>query len=526
MTLTYGSLESYLMPAEVTDFSEQHLIDQHGFDRGPCEGGNLYMSAAYLLRWDGPMDESDFPYLYQSFSSSLPKKHVQNILMLPPKTSDLDNDAIKEAIMRYGAVYTAYYHSNSYYNATYRSYYYNGTNSANHAVAIVGWDDDFDRNRFNTSAPGNGAFIYRNSWGTSWGDGGYGYVSYYDTRFARDEKGNAVIKVEDTTNYAQVYQYDPLGWVSSYYSCGEGCGWGANIYTAEYNQVIQAVGFYALSANTSYQVYIYTGVANDQPTSGTLKSTKNGTINLPGFYTISLADKVSVNQGQQFSVVLYVNSPGYKWPVAMEKKYSGYSSNASAERGQGFLSGNGSTWTDMLNVWPDHLPSVCLKVYANPAPVISGTVYDAGGQPLTGESVRIEVYSQDPCNNQQILAWADTNVTNGAYTVTGLQDLGPYYVQAGRLSRFYDEWFGANGSDCSKASPVWLNTDLVNFTMIPFLLGDINGDRVVDLSDIVIGLKTCAGSATIPNPKGDVNGDQQIGMPEVIYQMQHVGGMQ
>jgi C1A family cysteine protease len=44
------------------NFSENHLKNYHGFDWGPCEGGNADISTAYLARWSGPALEADDPY--------------------------------------------------------------------------------------------------------------------------------------------------------------------------------------------------------------------------------------------------------------------------------------------------------------------------------------------------------------------------------------------------------------------------------------------------------------------------------
>lgn len=199
---SYGSLESYLLPAEYWDFSEQDLITNHGFDWGPCDGGNHFMSSAYLARWSGPKWEQDIPYIYSLSpepQNSLVKKHAQEILFLPSRANYLDNDNIKNAVMNYGAVYVSMYWNSSYYNSTYSTYYCNLSNpTGNHAVAIVGWDDNFDKNKFSPTPPDNGAFIVRNSWGSSWGEGGYFYISYYDTSL----KPGAVFTAEKVTNYS------------------------------------------------------------------------------------------------------------------------------------------------------------------------------------------------------------------------------------------------------------------------------------------------------------------------------------
>jgi C1A family cysteine protease len=58
---TYGSLETFLRPFDTTDFSENNLRSRHGFDNGPCDGGNHWMSTAYLGRWEGPILETPGP---------------------------------------------------------------------------------------------------------------------------------------------------------------------------------------------------------------------------------------------------------------------------------------------------------------------------------------------------------------------------------------------------------------------------------------------------------------------------------
>jgi C1A family cysteine protease len=75
-----GALESSLMPKERRDFSEQHLINTHGFDYSTCEGGSRFMAVAYLARWAGPLNEADKPYIYSLASTaSKIRKHVQNV---------------------------------------------------------------------------------------------------------------------------------------------------------------------------------------------------------------------------------------------------------------------------------------------------------------------------------------------------------------------------------------------------------------------------------------------------------------
>jgi C1A family cysteine protease len=47
-----------------------------------------------------------------------------------------------------------------------------------HAVVAVGYDDNLQITNTVSSNTTKGAFLIRNSWGTGWGDAGYGWMPY------------------------------------------------------------------------------------------------------------------------------------------------------------------------------------------------------------------------------------------------------------------------------------------------------------------------------------------------------------
>lgn len=359
---TYGSLESFFKPAAVWDFSEQDLIEKSGFDLGECDGGQMFMSAAYLTRWAGPGLESSHPYEYYDPSGIAVKKHVQNFIMLPNKASATDNAKIKDAVYKYGAVAVAMCWYDSSYKSSTSAYYYSGsTNSNGHAICVVGWDDNFSKTKFASTPPGNGAFIVKNSWGTGWGKAGYFYASYYDSFFGK-RSGTAYIKGEATNNYRTNYSYDDLGWVTNVGGGSPTC-WGANMFKATATGSIKAVGFYSNASSTAYEISIYTNCATGKPTSGTkYKTVKKGTITGLGYYTIPLGFYVPVSKGKTFSVVVKFTTKGYNYPIAVEYKMSGYSSKATAGSGQSYVSTNASTWYELKSA-VTNATNNCIKAY-------------------------------------------------------------------------------------------------------------------------------------------------------------------
>ncbi|MCK5055487.1 MAG: hypothetical protein KAT34_02455 [Candidatus Aminicenantes bacterium] len=364
---TYASLESSLLPGQETDFSELDMIHNHGFDYNPCDGGSEFMSAAYLVRWGGPVSEGDMPYSYSGFTpgnEGLVCKHVQRMIFLPERENFLDNDRIKYFVTTYGAVAVLMYIDgySVYFNMATAAYYCNKNEGVNHMVAVVGWDDDFPAEKFTVSPPGNGAFIIKNSWGTGFGEDGYFYMSYYDKTLAGPVSYN---NAEPYTNYGTNYQYDPLGWISSL-GYESRTAWGGNIFQAVNNQPLQAVGFFTCDSGVNYQAFVYSGISGNTPRGGDLKATQSGAFLYPGFYTVKLDTPVPLNKGESFSVVIKLENSNQMYPVAIEYPVNGYSSNATANAGESFISHDGNDWEDV--VIQNENTNVCIKAYAGYSP--------------------------------------------------------------------------------------------------------------------------------------------------------------
>jgi len=355
---TYGSLESDLLKLSqpAYDFSENNLVNKHGFDLGFDDGGNISMSSAYLARGDGPVLESCDPYSNPGGSPNCPRvKYIEDIVWLPGRANTNDNQYLKQAVYYHGAVYTSMYWNGTFYNSSTHTYYYHGIENANHAVVIVGWDDNKQ-----TQATNPGAWIVRNSWGEGFGEEGYFYVSYYDTAFAFNTNAYFIDRPDLNNGNFTIHQYDELGLENAL-----GCGntiYGANVFRTNKSQKIEAVSFFAYEP-ADYEIRIYKNCNNPNNISGSPAITQTGSISEPGYYTIDLNTPVYVEKDSYFLVIVkFTTTSSDAYPLGIEEKINNYSSGATCNSGESFVSCDGVTWDDICGYYD--LTNVCIKALA------------------------------------------------------------------------------------------------------------------------------------------------------------------
>lgn len=338
-------LESCILKAsgDNLDLSEENmknlmqLYSDYGWYMDTNEGGYPSMIMGYLTSWMGPvleMDDlnDDYSTLSPLLNSIL---HVQNIKYFS-RSSYTDNDAIKEAIIRYGAAGSGIYYDSTYFNQETNAYYGAITTGSNHAVTIVGWDDNYSRTNFINRPAGDGAWIVKNSWNTDWGDEGFFYVSYYDTSFApiRNEEAVYTFILNDTVKYYKNYQYDIPG-KTDYLLTGSKSVWYQNIFEATDNEFLAAVStYFEKECNWDLSIYV-----NDS-----LKLIKNG-IGETGYYTIDLGEYVPLNAGDIFKVIFKITSSSATLPIS--EKIS--TNKVIYSPGISFFSTDGKKWIDLYN---------------------------------------------------------------------------------------------------------------------------------------------------------------------------------
>ncbi len=365
---TYGSMESYLkLFGKEYDFSEKHMRNMHNFDWGPNDGGNRDIAAAYLARGTGPILERDDPYdPYINVSPSNVKRafDMDKVIYLPDVNNANETNVVKKAIMEYGGVYTTLSTQKYYEKKETRSYYNPGSGKADHAGTIVGWDDTFSKHLFQNKPPGDGAWIVKNSWGSSYMDGGYYYVSYYDGFCG---KSNAVFIPQRKDPNAVISQYDEFGATRSVGYNKQ--GYMANVFTSDADQTIYEAGLFTVAMNTQYKLYIVRDLKSTDDLSTKREEIGSGVIEYPGYYTLD-TKQIKVKKGERFAIVAYMDSSAsnYKFPMPIEMPIENYSSKAKAQEGQSYVSSQGDKWTDLTKEVKN--ANACLKAIGTTGEVL------------------------------------------------------------------------------------------------------------------------------------------------------------
>ena len=355
-----GSLESVLLKATGIPFNVSMNNMKTVMKYSPYgamevfEGGANLASVGYLLSWLGAI-----PYGVDTYDElgkiTMPITtgndiHVQDVIFVP--NNEIPNGTqIKLAILKYGSLDVSFFGQSSfdeevpYYNPKTYAQYVDVPEGANHEVSIIGWDDNFPKEKFLITPPGNGAWIIKNSYGAEWGDNGVVYVSYYDKSLLAYELGKvtdyaAAAIIENTVPYNKNYQYD-ITWLSNFEQSNGTISY-MNAFEALDDDLIAAVGTYFNESGVNYTVKIF---VNDE-----LKLTQEGVSPYVGYHTIKLDSYIPVKQGDVFKAEITSNWVPY---LLLEDTRVHYVQNIS------YVSFDGKTWKDAYDLGY----IACLKVY-------------------------------------------------------------------------------------------------------------------------------------------------------------------
>lgn len=388
------SAQSSLLASEPDiDLSELHtaFYTYYGddelklFNKRPLEilneGGTSRMVSNLWSQWIGPVTEEKMPYYhtdifddgtdmgYLRYQADYHLRNAYNFDFSRSRDNfDEINSLVKDFVYSGRAVDVSYMSNKSLnWSAEYSSSYTSRPRRfANHAVTIVGWDDNFSSDHFRNPPEGNGAWLCKNSWGTDDGDNGYLWISYYDNSLT----DFAVFELDDLDEHEMIYQHDsfiPIQTLSAYDDPKEnGPSYMANVFEGHSNTQISSIGTYIYNAGTEYEITIYTDIQDIlDPTSGIPSNVTKGVCDLTGFYTIDLDSPVILPENEWFSVVVKLYCPDSPFVIPIESSMyvedgarrrtdlTSYSTDEQIRTytrwGESFTSPDGENWTDVVD---------------------------------------------------------------------------------------------------------------------------------------------------------------------------------
>lgn len=342
-------------------------------------GGNLDLCSRTLLQWEGLIPEADLPYTSAASVQSLDfdyafdkdVAHLQNVYILDLHKQPQE---VKTQIMKHGAAgISLYMGSLGQYDttATYdrtgesvATYYCPQAKQSNHAVNIVGWDDNFAASNFKTSPRGNGAWLVRNSWSSNTGNhlNSYFWISYYDAGLADDAW---IMDFESADNYDFNYQYD--GCPSVYKAISTPVA--ANVFKVKGadNEQLRAVSITMNEdTNVPYTVRIYTNLSDPtKPRSGILAGSVSGKTSYAGTYTIPLKKAISLPRNTYYAVVVELQKKSAGIDVETTYRSPEFRSYAYIDYNQSFRYYNGE-WEDLADFGDIHgTGNLCIKAFTD-----------------------------------------------------------------------------------------------------------------------------------------------------------------
>lgn len=365
-------LETKLLKKDFTanNFSAEHMnlwattkSNGKGWQRNVTSDGYAFTALGYLISWQGGIEQSDYDTLAEKYTPDKDLSAFVNYGATAIKyLDDCTQEEIKQEIMDNGSIYAAYSHSPYYENNDRTAYFcpQGSPKSTGHAIAIVGWDDNYSKENFkaiNGVLPENdGAWLVKNSWGDYNTLNGYFWLSYEDSYlFSSTFKYNfAVEDVTEITDDVKLMQNEIYGATYEFNYINDDSVTYLNLFNFSegYNK-LDSVMFETTAKNSDYEIY-YVPAENKIPVSDETKWTKlnSGKVPYSGYLNIDTNDfDLPVTYGA-IAVKIKKNNESEKNTIGigewLNKSNGQFAFINESQKGESFIYQNG-TMTDLLD---------------------------------------------------------------------------------------------------------------------------------------------------------------------------------
>ncbi len=350
------------------DFSEEHLLysllssgysDAAGkvgkYKVNNFDGGKITYAPSYFFNGYGQLNENEWQYVNAEPKITLAeyKKGRQMVSVDNYEIFNLDDlgscsttdiTNIKERVLSNGAVQVSMYMDTNLFKDTAKNYYLSTTNNGslpNHGVTIVGWDDTIPSTRFN-GATRPGAWVIKNSWGPTWSNDGYFYISYDDQFVCKNTTAYSGVsnkKYDYTYKAADMVGLPDFSFGSTFY------------LSAKFNkqslirEQLKRVTF-PTGTDSSYKVYLSKN--NVLNSSSDWKLLASGSSENLGLRSVDISDEVL---NDSFTIIVKYSVPsGQSSTVLNMCNNRRETSDMSISSGLNYYSVSGYTWNDMSSM--------------------------------------------------------------------------------------------------------------------------------------------------------------------------------
>lgn len=354
-----ASVESWwinvLSALGASDLSEHHMANCHGYMWGYGEGGNEYFPMAYYTRLKGPVKESQVPYTPDDTSTLHCIDTYKPVSYIIETRWIYNNPALtKKMIMQYGGVATNIHWDEAYFNSLTNTFYSDDRNGPNHAVLLVGWDDNL------VTQHGKGAWIAKNSWSTNWADKGYFYIAYGDHHILKPASCYPTLLPTDV--FDTLMSKDNVG-VVSFFGYSHDYAYALLKFNALSEKYIKKIGTFIPRTGSIIELSVF-DQKNDTVGDLLLHYVSEPAM-CPGFYAYNVPVKVNGT----FYVLARYYTPGLTRPIPIEMRAEIlgelYADPIIQPTGSQWVSEDGNDWQAIGRDTKDWEANIVLHIYAS-----------------------------------------------------------------------------------------------------------------------------------------------------------------